>query len=278
MRTKYARKAILIAQYVAVEAANRMIYSRALPEPILFNALPKSASSFIGDALATGLNARMFAEVGGGAWPEFFLNQRLIQDVARTKSITSPHVAAVPVNLVTIAEYFQRMVVHVRDPRQATLSYVHNCLKNEKTDPVVNKVLLLPGDFFAWPFVRQVDYHIDHHLPTLIAWIRGWVEAESNDGFPTKILFTCFEDFVRDKRAYVQEILGFYGIRYDRYDYHVIERKPKVREAPGSRRRNEKLFRKGLTDEWREVFTPQQQQRASAQIPQDLCSRFGWEQ
>jgi len=157
------------------------------------------------------------------------------------------------------------------------LSFLHNTLRNEKSDPIANKVLLLPSVFFDWPFSRQVDYHIDHNLPTLISWIRGWVEAESNDGFPTRILFTHFEDFKRDKSAFIRKILDFYGIEVDGFDYDYIKRRPKLRETQQNKKRNEKLFRKGLTDEWREVFSAEQTQRANSLLPLDLCSRFGWE-
>ncbi len=35
-------------------------------------------------------------------------------------------------------------------------------------------------------------------------------------------------------------------------------------------------MRKGLIDEWREVFTPAQKERAWALIPGDMAERQGW--
>ncbi len=35
-------------------------------------------------------------------------------------------------------------------------------------------------------------------------------------------------------------------------------------------------LRKGMVEEWREVFTPAQQRRAWKRIPRELAETFGW--
>ena len=118
------------------------------------------------------------------------------------------------------------MVIHVRDPRQATLSYIHNLIRNQKEKPILNKMEILPDEYIKWDFASQVDYQIDHRIPFLISWIEGWLDADEDPDFQTKILFTTFEHFKKDKREFINRILDFYQINRDFYNYELIETTP----------------------------------------------------
>ena len=130
------RKALTLVHKVIDRLEDLLVYWGPLQEPLLFNAMPKSASSFFDNALPLGLKARQMGQLGGGAWPHFYLNQRLVEKAVKKRCCASQHLGAEPINLTIINQYYTKMIVHVRDPRQATLSNLHNCLRNEKKDPI----------------------------------------------------------------------------------------------------------------------------------------------
>lgn len=244
---------------------DHLIYSTRLPEPMLLVALPKSASSFITAMLTNGLNINRQAHIGGGAEPEFLLNQRLVEEAAEKKRFAEYHIPAHPINRAIIAQYYRKMVVHLRDPRQATLSNLHNILRNQSTEPALNKPLLLPDGFFGLSFEAQLDIHLRRYLPNVVSWIQGWVDAQESPDFATDILFTRFEDFRSDRDAFFKKIFNFYTIPCERFWFDYMRKSHKKH-----------LFRRGSIDEWETVFSEAQKKWAWERIPGELAQRFGW--
>ena len=80
---------------------------------------------------------------------------------------------------------------------------------------------------------------------------------------PLDLLFLTFEKFRTEPNAYFGEILRFYEID------------PKLFASDAQA--DVVHLRKGLLDEWREVFSPDQQARAWSLIPKDMATAFGWE-
>lgn len=248
---------------------NNIFYSKKIKEPFFFNALGKSASSYISAQLPAGLNMRSMKQIGGGAEPLFLLNQRLIQEASKFNCFANHHVSAHPINLAILNKNFKKIIIHVRDPRQATLSYLHNILRNQKTDPELNDVLFLDKNFFKWDFKKQLDYMIDFRLPQIIDWINGWIKAHKDKHFKPKILFTTFEDFKNDNAKFFNKILKFYNIPESEFCY-ILKKKPKHKGKKGF------LFRKGKTNEWREVFSESQQKKMNKMIPEEFFKKFNW--
>ena len=77
-----------------------------------------------------------------------------------------------------------------------------------------------------------------------------------------KVCFASFERFRRDPDGYIDRVLEFYDI--DKADFRRDSEAEVVH------------MRKGLIDEWREVFTPAQKERAWALIPEDMAERQDW--
>jgi hypothetical protein len=46
----------------------------------------------------------------------------------------------------------------------------------------------------------------------VIDFINGWLDAQENSSFKTKILFIRYEDLIEDENAYWNSILNFYNI------------------------------------------------------------------
>ncbi len=112
--------------------------------------------------------------VAGGAWPLFLLHQRFVQRAATDKTFALHHIPAHPINRVLLNEFYKRIVVHVRDPRQVTLSHLRNMLRHQaEGEAFLDKVLFLPDDFFERSFSEQLDHLIENKLEEFITWTKS---------------------------------------------------------------------------------------------------------
>ena len=102
--------------------------------------------------------------------------------------------------------------------------------------------------------------------------IVDWLDASELSWFKPEILFTRYEDFVEDEEAFFDSILEFYGI--DKSLWTFVPFAPKPHENPMFE--GEYHFRNARTDEWRDVFTREQRDRANGMMPKRLLLRFGW--
>jgi hypothetical protein len=78
---------------------------------------------------------------------------------------------------------------------------------------------------------------------TRLKWIQGWVSAASE----LNIMFSTFEEFVRDRETFIESYLEFYGAPRHHFSYEDATR---VSEGIDYH------YRLGLIDEWRKVFPP----------------------
>jgi hypothetical protein len=95
-------------------------------------------------------------------------------------------------------------------------------------------------------------------------WIDGWVGAQGR----LNIEFTTFEDFVRDRDAFIERCLSLYG-----GDRRYFDREAALQEHAGT----DYHRRSGRIDEWRELLTAGQIEQINRQIPDRLWNLFGWE-
>ncbi|QEL16841.1 hypothetical protein PX52LOC_03814 [Limnoglobus roseus] len=248
--------------------AERFDRTTGLKACLLFAVLPRSASIYVFDALAAGL-ALDKVTVCAHRFPQETINSHAAARLAVPGTICHTHIDARLGNLALINPFLDRMVVHVRDPRQAVLSAVHhmNDLRRRLgAGHVAGFGATFPNHYFDLPFPEQIDFMIAHGLPEFVRWIEGWLAAAANPLFRTKVLFTRYEDLHADPAAYFRSILEFYGVAWV---------SPAFQPPPavsGSRH-----FRKGATDEWRTAFTPAQRDAACAAVPLRVLQRFGWQ-
>ncbi|HDN26564.1 MAG TPA: hypothetical protein ENG03_05625 [Thioploca sp.] len=77
-------------------------------------------------------------------------------------------------------------------------------------------------------------------------------------------MFTQYEDFKENPDAFFASIWAFYDLDKS-FTYKVK-----------TLRVGERHFRKGMVDEWRQVFSPEQAVKASQMIPERLFKKFKW--
>ncbi len=245
------------------EARRRAGRERGLPGMVI-NALPKSASESIWNKLANGLGIAQ-GHITIGLFPDCLVVPHRARELARGGMAAKEHLPPTPHNLEALARAgLDRIVVHVRDPRQATLSWAH-FLEGD-----VRKRLLAPlwrktspeAAFFRRPFAEQLDWHIDHYLPIALRFIESWVEVAEARPHGLRVKLLDFETFKTDPDAYFDAFLDFYGI-----DRSLFRRDAEAETVH---------LRAGRIDEWREALSPEQAARAWAHIPPALAERFAW--
>ncbi|MCG8360631.1 MAG: tetratricopeptide repeat protein [Kiloniellales bacterium] len=245
-------------------ARRRSGIDRGLPTMVI-NTVPKSASESIWNQLAEGLGLGQ-CHLSLGLYPDCCLIPARVHSAAEGGLVVKEHIRATPHNVGQLAqEGLNRLVFHVRDPRQATLSwahFVHDDVSMRLMGPVWRKIVP-SADTLRADLSGLIDWCIEQYLPLLIEFMAGWIELERDSSSPLDLLFLTFEKFRTEPDAYFGEILRFYDID------------PKLFASDAQA--DVVHLRKGLLDEWREVFSPDQQARAWSLIPKDMATAFGWE-
>ena len=241
----------------------RLCKERGLPA-MLINTVPKSASESIWNHLAESLNMGQ-AHLSLGLFPDCCVVPIRVKAACEGGMIAKEHIPATPFNLEILAkEGLNRIICHLRDPRQATLSWSHfvrDDVSMRLLGPLWRKIVppaAIPKDDLS----ALIDWCVDAYLPHLVRFVQGWIEADANPNQPIQVLFMSFEDYLADPEDYIDRSLKLYDIKPETFK----------RAAEGE----VVHLRKGLTDEWREIFTPAQRERAWAAIPDDLAKRFAW--
>jgi len=241
---------------------------RGVP-PILIAAMLKSASEYIREVLMNLLDVPEL-HVSVGAVPIDAVIPSAATWLARGGALCRTHMDGSPANLEALLRAgLRRGVVHLRDPRQATLSWIHMIGRSDDADFTYSAQMYRPSipiEFRAWTRAEQLDWAVDHYLPGQVGWVESWIGRIDNSD-ELSLLVTSYELFRRDPVRFFAEVLAHFGVDVD--EARVLAAMP-VREST----RN---FRAGDPDEWRRVFTPAQIERALRMIPVALRHRFGWD-
>ncbi len=248
---------------------------------IFINTIPKSGSLSIWTGLYGGLDiprARLGTKLRSLKYD--VVHPEKAEKLAKGNLVAQEHLIAAPHNLDALEKAgIDKVVVHVRDPRQAMLSWVHHIdtLSSENglhilEYPLCDNYFSLSREdqiscpsYFDKDFSRKVDVHLENYFPILIDWLMSWVELADNPNKRIKVLFTFFEDLKFKPDDFYLNILKFYEID------------PAKFSMPNAPKKGISHFRKGQVDEFRQVFTPEQLEKATRMMPDILFEKFGWE-
>ncbi len=231
--------------------------------PVVLITLPKSGSMYFLRTLTRAYSLPPYQRFGG-IFPNLLLDRRAMREMAEHGGITLNHVPPSDYNISVLNYYFDRIALHVRDPRQALLSWVHHVRDRVRTDRLDCMLFGLPADYFDRSPGEQIDFQIDTFLPKLVRWLEEWSQCLDAARLSGNVLLTRFEDFRTDSQQAVAKIAAFFGFEWP---------------PPGALPvfDNEAIhFRSGLADEWRTVFTPDQVSRANRIVPPSILARFCW--
>lgn len=236
----------------AAELRGRAI-ERGLPS-VFFIPQSKSASVTISSLFSHGfgLATAVYSVV----------NRRVVApwlaDYQRGGACYTTHLIPSARNVELLADVVSKstMIVNVRDPRQWAVSVAGHIEKYPQESPPSVRAMDSRDAVISWV--------INDGCPEIIDWIDGWVAASST----LPIHFTSFEEFIRDREAFVQRILSLYG-----GDRRCFDRDAALNEQSGI----DYHRRVGAIDEWRSVLSREQMEVINRMIPQRLWDRFGWQ-
>lgn len=238
---------------ISSQRLRRVAMERGLPSASLIT-IGKSASVSVGNILSSGFH---LAPVMNS-----MLNYRVIEpwakDFAEGGGIQVSHLAALPRNVDTLASLGNsNIIVHVRDPRQVLYSYVEHGRRYPK------EVTPAEREAFSGNDESAIDFALDFRYMYFVDWIARWVEAETK----LNVHFTTFEDFTRDRAAFVDRLLGLYG-----GDTSFFDRNAALSEIDGV----DYHRRLGSIDEWRGQFNARQTERVNGMMPGHFWEKFNW--
>lgn len=178
------------------------------------------------------------------------------RDYARGGACYTTHLRPTARNVARLkASGIPKIVVHVRDPRQAMLSAIHHMRRY--TDQNSNTV-----DWETSQLPDQIDTLMETYLGS-IGWISGWLGA----GTELDIHYSTFEEYVTDEAAFIERYLAYYGAPREHFNLaHATQRQAGT----------DYHLRRGEIDEWREVFPKDVVARLTSLLPNALAERFGW--
>ena len=231
--------------------------------PILINSLMRSGSTFLENALARGLGLPMYDYSNGEVWPNRAVDPSALVACVEDHGLSRQHVFPYQDNLPLLERHYPKIILHVRDPRQALLSYVHYCEEPDIKGELLEKAVL-GEDYYAMPLSKKIDWQIEHYFDSLIRWIEEWVDVADNGKASSQFLFTTFEALKDCPQKTFDRILDFYGIDRVRFI------------PPPSSDQLEVPKRKAQKDEWRSQFTEEQCKRVDEKLSDFFLAEFGW--
>lgn len=242
------------------------VYSRVKTrrgQPYIFlNTMPKSGSMYILNVLAKSLDYQIVPTCIASHMARDHLIPSWATAFSAGGMITQEHMSASMQNIAALRMAgIDRIVVHVRDPRQALLSGIYHIADRAEEMHSLFGPIVLP-DFSTCTFSDRAQWMIEHFLPELIEWVYGWVRVECDPDQKIKVLFTRYESIHENETRLFESILEFHGLIGSKIV--AVSKGPEVH------------FRKGKKDEWREAFNSTQIAAMNHQIPSELAVKFGW--
>jgi len=232
--------------------------------PILLIAMQKSASEYIRDTLLRALDIPLIYATVGTVPRDRFVPSALRQ-LALGGALCRTHADAGDVSAI-IGAGIDRIVVHVRDPRQVTISWTHMMRRLAPVEFNYSAPMYdppVPERFPEWPFEQQLAWSFSQYFPEQVNWLDGWVSA-IEAGCSLNILLTSYDEFHRDQQRYFQRLLDHLEIS----DRRSSELRP---QTPADTRN----FRAGDPAEWKQILSPEMRRGLWPHMAR-FERRFGW--
>ena len=227
---------------------------------VLVFALPKSAGTSVVQTLADTLHVRHVASGSDDArtpgYSAPLLDAALLRRLSGRTLLHQTHAMPWGENLrLQQAHAYPRFVVHLRDPRDALLSYYYMA---EKYELHRLRLLLLEPDYGHLEPGERMALLARRLYPRFLEWIIGWVAAADSAGERARV--TSFETFKRDPETFFKALTRFVS----------------GRELPPApvRKTHFRKGRAGQTDD--PLMPPAMRAELFEQLPAELTRRFGW--
>ena len=254
------------AASVDFAAGQRAALARAWPvTPIC--SLPRSGSGWF-----VAIFARLFDLPIGrmcfGRFPDLQAVPGWVARIAEGGATCHDHLPANDENLGVLRECnIAKVVVQVRDPRQAMVSLYHHL--NLENDHGRRGLLpqLAPQHANARPIGEAADETVSALLGQVVDWIEDWLSVAASAA-PPAVHFVSYEALKADPRRVFPEVFDFFAPPEEYRDLLEFVESLAHLKTPS--------FRAGEVDEWRRVLSPRQLALTEDLVPADLLERFDW--
>lgn len=223
--------------------------------------LPKSAGTSVVQTLAATLRVGRVASGSDDArapgYSASLLEPGLLQRLASEKLLHQTHAMPWRENLVQLRQHcFPKIVVHLRDPRDALLSYYYMA---EKYELHRLRLLLMYPDYNRLDPPKRMQLLSRTVYFRFLEWITGWVAVADTLG-EQQAMVTTFERFKGEPDAFFRDLSIFFS----------------GKERPLARVR-QTHFRRGNVGQTDDPLLPQSMRKSLYDyIPRELSRRFGW--
>ena len=236
--------------------------------PIVISTMPKTGTAYINKILEDSFgSACNFVDLQGGRWPHSTLNRTSLNRMNEEGNLISAglHLMPFKMNAWDFIEHgINKIVVHYRDPRQALLSWLHHIEKLNNENRLPSFSIPTNPDYFNFSLEQKIDYLINSpHFEGNIEYLRGWKEIKEKFDGKLAIHFSSFIEMKNNPESFFEEIFRFFEVDKNQFPLNLSD------AIEGKRH-----FRKGLIDEWKQVFTEKQIKKTDDMISQEIKDYF----
>ncbi len=241
---------------------------------ILINGSPKSATLYLATAIERLESCTRMRIATRGLWSSQVDVEAMQAFLALPAGVAQQHIAPTEYNIRLLREFgLTRFVLMVRDPRDVLVSWFHHLHRDDIRAQHWHYALCLANDllsegWYALEREAQMDALVERAFPRFQEWIRDWVGIVDRSDLAIRML--RYEDFTRDGRSGVEELLAFFGRQRPVAEAEL----PPVRADGGIDRTTH--FRRGKVGSFRDELAPHQVARLRAMIDDALYERLGW--
>lgn len=230
-------------------------------------ALPRSASTFVLQSLGKGLNSKFLynIDLSAGFFPGGRLTTTWVHDFLHGGVVARSHVASTEDNLAILAQFCPKVVLLIRDPRDAAISYgrLTEFRWHQTEFQITKRLNRIPENYRELSKPERLDIMFDRFFAPFAEWLLAWLRVVEEAPRGIEFLVVNLKDLKSDKHEFFSRILDFYGIPRGRFTYPNDPAPDKAHFPTGDKRN------------WERVLNDQQKQKADKLMSDPIFQRFG---
>ena len=240
------------------------------------NKMQHSGTHFINSRMNDLGYARCDLQRADNPWIDTNMVEKLIQGGYISLTELHPNPYNVHIFQKIISATPTKVVLHFRDPRSIMVSAIHLMYKKGLSPEQVYENSLkypdaiIPLDFSSKSFEERLEFYISKYYLKWASFVNGWfgLISKLKPMYRRKILIRDFNHHLTGRSdRYLQELIAFLDVKDTKVEV------PRDFYDPSATNSH---FRKGLTEEWREVCTKDQIEWMTKQIHPRTLEFFGW--
>ncbi len=260
--------------------ANRINYylnkNKYVQNIIFITALPKSGSTWFSNMCSELDGFDLFAPISWNTyiskeWDDsrWDLHPDIFKEFRRKLAVIRGHTWALSNNLAVLKKSDVKYIIGVRDPRDKLISeYWHS--RNFPGHWAHEQTHNLSINEFITYKIETGEFETE-----TIEWIRNWIEKRDLD----KSIIIRYEDMLESPAIVLDNLFKFLGIKIEQHKIERIIDKNSFDKVTGRKRGNSddtKFVRKGISGEWKTIFTAEQKLLFS-KIGEDVINKLDYQ-